>query len=126
MCLLSCGISALVNIILNIILIPLFGLNAAATTTAIAECVGLVVLFRHRDRNIKISNLKEMIKAPIIGSIGIATVALIVRSFINSYPVICVATIILSAMIYGTTLILMKNEFAVSFLKPILNKIKRG
>lgn len=125
-CLLSCGISALVNIILNIILIPLFGLNAAATTTAIAECVGLFILFRHRDRNIKVSNLKEMLKAPIIGSCGIACVALIVRSFINSYPVICVVTIILSAMVYGTTLILMKNEFAMSFLKPILNKIKRG
>ena len=110
----------MVNIILNIILIPLFGLNAAATTTAIAECVGLFILFRHRDRNIKVSNLKEMLKAPIIGSCGIAIVALIVRSFIYSYPVICVVTIILSAMVYGTTLILMKNEFAMSFLKPKL------
>lgn len=126
MCLLSCGVSALVNIILNTIFIPLFGLNAAATTTAIAECVGLFILFRHRDRNIEVSNLKEMLKAPIVGSIGIAIVALIVRSFINSYPIICVVTIILSAMVYGTILILMKNEFAMSFFKPILNKIKRG
>ena len=125
-CLLSCGISALVNIVLNIILIPLFGLNAAATTTAIAECVGLCILFRNRDRTIKIGNLAEMLKAPIIGSCGIACVALILRSFINSYPVICFVTILLSTIVYGTTLILMKNEFAMSFLKPILNKIKKG
>lgn len=125
-CLLSCGVSALVNIILNIILIPLFGLNAAATTTAIAECVGLCILFRYIDKNIKIDNLKDMLKVPIVGSIGIAMVAFIVRLFVDSYPVICVVTIIFSAMVYGTTLILMKNEFAISFIKPILDKIKRG
>lgn len=125
-CLLSCSVSALVNIVLNIILIPLFGLNAAATTTAIAECFGLCILFRHVDKNIKIDNLKDMIKAPIVGSFGIAMVALIVRLFVDSYPLICVVTIVFSIMVYGTILILMKNEFAMSFIKPILNKIKRG
>lgn len=125
-CLLSCGVSALVNIILNLILIPLFGLNAAAATTAIAECVGLCILFCHRDKKIKISNLKEMLKGPVVGSCGIAVVALIVRTFVDSYPVICVVTIVFSAIVYGAVLILMKNEFAMSFLKPILNKIKRG
>lgn len=125
-CLLSCGISALVNIILNILLIPSFGLNAAAMTTAIAECVGLFILFHYRDRNIKVSNLKEMLKAPIMGSIGIVIVALIIRSFVNSYSLTCIVTIILSIMIYGITLVFMKNEFAMSFLRPILNKIKKG
>ena len=67
-----------------------------------------------------------MLKAPIIGSIGIAVVALIVRSLINSYPVTFVVTIVFSIIVYGTTLILLKNEFTMSFLKPILNKIKRG
>ena len=38
----------------NITVAKVFGLNAAATTTAIAECVALIVLFRHRDRNIKV------------------------------------------------------------------------
>ena len=125
-CLLSCGISALVNIILNIMLIPSFGLNAAATTTAIAECIGLFILFHYRDRNIKVSNLKEMLKAPIMGSIGIVIVALIIRSFVNSYSLTCVVTIISSIMIYAMTLFFMKNEFAMSFLKPILNKIRKG
>ena len=124
MCLISCGVSALVNIILNLFLIPWFGLNAAAITTAIAECVGLFILFNHRDRNIKVSNLKEMLKAPVVGSLCIVGVALFVRSTINSYLIICVVTIVISAMVYGAVLILMKNEFALSFLKPFIDKLK--
>ena len=125
-CLLACVVSATVNVILNLILIPFYGLNAAATTTAIAEGVGLCILFRHRDRNIKVSNLKEMLKAPVIGSTGIAITALITRSFIDSYPVICVVTVILSVILYGASLILMKNKFTMDFIEPILNRMKKG
>ena len=125
-CLLSCGVSALVNIILNMILIPLFGLNSAATTTAIAECVGVCILSRYVDKNIKINNLMDMIKAPVVGSICIAIVAFIVRICIDSYPIVCIVTIFLSIMVYGIVLILMKNEFSMSFINPILNKIKKG
>lgn len=123
-CLLSCCISALVNIILNIILIPKYGLNAAASTTAIAEIVGVCIVSYYKDKEIRIDNLSEMIKAPIVGSIAIAIIALLVRSFINSNALICVITIILSVIIYSFILILMKNEFALSFLKPFIDKLK--
>lgn len=123
-CLLSCCISALVNIIMNIILIPKYGLNAAASTTAIAEIVGVCIVSYYKDKEIRIDNLLEMIKAPIVGSIAIAIIALLVRSFINSNALICVITIILSVIIYSFILILMKNEFALSFLKPFIDKVK--
>lgn len=124
-CLLTCFFSALVNIILNLILIPLYGLNAAATTTAIAECAGLFLSLRFIDKNIRISNLKEMFKAPIIGSMGIIIVALLVGLFVSSYSVRCIVTIVLSTLVYGTILVMMKNEFAISFIKPIISKIKK-
>ena len=80
--------------------------------------------FCRRISEIRIDNLLEMIKAPIVGSIAIAIIALLVRSFINSNALICVITIILSVIIYSFILILMKNEFALSFLKPFIDKVK--
>ena len=124
LCLLSCSLSALVNIVLNLILIPVFGLNAAAATTAIAECLGFFVLIRFIDKNIKIEGLFEMLKAPIVGGVVIALIAFIVRRMIGSYALICVVTILLSAIAYLGILIVMKNEFVMSFIKPIINKMR--
>lgn len=126
LCLISCGLSAIVNIILNLILIPQFGLNAAAITTAIAECFGMIILFRYLDKNIKIDGLVNMIKAPLIGSIVIIAIAIITKMIFTHNVLVCVVTMVLSLIAYSAVLILMKNEFAMSFLKPILNKIKRG
>lgn len=121
----TCCISAIVNFILNLILIPLFGLNAAAFTTAVAEFIGACILFRNIDRNIRITDLFEMLKAPIIGSLSIIIISFITRMCIHSNILVCVVTIVASVISYLSILIAMKNEFIIGYLKPIYNKIKR-
>lgn len=125
-CLLSCSMSALVNIILNFFLIPYFGLNAAASTTAIAECVGVIVMSRFFDKNIQIDDLKEMMKAPFVGCVGIILVSVLAKVIFTSDILIALFTITGSAIVYGLALLVLKNEFALGFLQPMINKMKRG
>ena len=125
-CLKSSIVSAVANIVLNLILIPIWGLNAAATTTAISELLGIVIKRPYIDKEIHIDGLKQMMAAPIAGSIGIVVVSIAIKCFIESPYLIAVLTILLSGIVYLTTLVLMKNEFAMNFLKPIVSKLKRS
>ena len=83
-------VSAVVNVVLNLILIPIWGLNAAAITTTISECIGIVIKRPYIDKEIRINGLKQMLMAPIIGSIGIVLVSVFVRFFIASEYLIAI------------------------------------
>lgn len=124
-CLKASVISAVVNIILNLILIPKWGLNAAAITTAISEFIGIIIKIPYIEKEIKIEGFKNMIEAPIVGSLGILLVGVIVKYCLKSQYMIAIVTIVISCFEYLFVLMVMKNEFAINFLKPVINKIKR-
>lgn len=124
-CLKASVISAVVNIILNLILIPKWGLNAAAITTAISEFIGIIIKIPYIEKEIKIEGFKNMIEAPIVGALGILLVGVIVKYCLKSQYMIAIVTIVISCFEYLFVLMVMKNEFAINFLKPVINKIKR-
>lgn len=124
-CLKSSAISAIINVFLNMFLIPKYGLNSAAFTTFVAELVGLCIVYPHIDKNIKISSFKEMIKGPIIGGMLIGAIGLIAKNVLSSYFAISMITVLISAMVYILVLIITKNTFFMDFVNPLLNKIKR-
>lgn len=124
-CLKASIVSAMVNIILNLILIPIWGLNAAAVTTAISEFLGIIIKFPYIDKKIQIKGLNHMLIAPVIGCVGIVLVSVIMRCLLNMSYLIAIFTIAFSAIMYLTILILMKNDFVMNFLKPIICKVKR-
>lgn len=123
-CLQASIISAITNVAMNFLLIPLFGLNAAATTTAVAECVGFLFLIKRFDKSIKIDGVAEMAKAPVMGCIGIALVALITTKTFKSDLSVIVFTITGGIIIYGGVLIALKDKFAMKFLNPIISNLK--
>ena len=124
-CLISGIISALLNVLLNLVLIPKWGLNAAAFTTATVEFVGIWVKQPFIDKQIKIDGFKEIIKAPIIGCIAIAIIGVTASKLISSSFSISLVTIGLSIVIYVLILLIMKNEFFLGFVRPVFKKIKR-
>ena len=124
-CLKASVVSALVNIVLNLMLIPKWGLNAAAATTAISEFLGIIIKRPYIDKEIQIAGKRKMIAAPFVGSIVIVAVSIIIRCIVESPYLIAILTIMLSAVLYLLVLILMKNEFTLSFIDPIICKVKR-
>lgn len=125
-CLYSSIMSAVINIFLNLILIPIWGLNAAAMTTAISEFVGIIMKIPFIDKNIRIYGLRQVFIAPIIGCVGIIGVSGLVRRVVDSSYLIAIFTIAVSAIVYVLILIILKNEFAMNFIRPIIRRLKRS
>lgn len=124
-CLKACVSAAIVNIVANLIFIPIFGMDAAAVTTLISQFITLVIFLGHVDKNIKITNIGQVIFAPIIGSIGIIITILIVSSITTSLWVKAIAGTAISFVIYLIFLIILKNQFVLDLLNPVLFKLRR-
>lgn len=124
-CLRSSIVSALVNIVLNLIMIPKWGLNAAAFTTVLAEIIGIIIMLPYIDKKIKIIGLGNMLKAPLIGSAGIIILGFVFQNIIKTPWILSVLTIAVSVVWYLTVLIITKNEFFMGFAEPVIVKLKR-
>lgn len=119
-------ISALVNVVLNLVFIPIWGLNAAAATTAAAEFVSLLICVRFIEKEIKIDKLGELLKAPVAGCTVIVVIGFMMKYFIHSEYLVAIVTPVFSVAIYVFILVTMKNEFFLGFVKPVVEKLKGG
>lgn len=124
MCLKTAVVSALVNVALNLVLIPRWGIYAAAATTAIAEFIGTIAKIPYIDRRIHIHGLGGMLKAPCIGGAVIIIISVVMDSVSSSDYVTAALTIVLGAAIYFLVLIAMRNEFVLGFLLSAIEKWK--
>lgn len=123
--LISTIVSAVSNVMLNLLLIPKYGLNAAAATTTLAELIGIVIQVPFVDRQIKITDLREVLKAPIIGSAGILLVGTVGKYLLHSAFSTVAFTVGGGVVIYICVLVALKNEFFDTIIKSTLPQIRR-
>lgn len=121
--LMSTVISAVVNIVLNIILIPFYSENAAAFSTVIAEAVNMVIMVIYGKNIVRIQGSKENLITVIIGSLGICFVCSIVHFFKFGVLLETVLSIIFSAVVYVVILTLLKNHVVLEQLKLLRARI---
>ena len=119
----SMGISAGLNIGLNLILIPYWNENAAAISTVLAElCMFLVNYHYGKDlvRDVFGSkNLRNTFITSLIGCVGIVVTCLFCNCLLHSMIWKTFFSILLSSVVYILILILLRNAFAVSLLKQL-------
>lgn len=122
----STGIAAVINILLNFILIPIWNANAAALTTVIAELFVMIycTIKANQITNIKFIN-KNMLKT-IIGCIGIIFVCTILRYLISSFILRVFFSVLVSIIIYGIINISLKNSFALEIINKVSNIAKKS
>lgn len=118
------SVSALLNIVLNFMLIPKWGLNAAAFTTAVSELFGLIWGFILIDKNIRIDGLKQMLIGPVIGGAGIIVIGEITQVLFHKAWIVSLITILISVVWYLAVMIMSKNEFFLGFVRPIVKRIQ--
>ena len=121
-CLKSCIISSIINLIANCICIPIWGLNGAAFTTALSELIGMLFVSSKVEKEIKIENIKGIIKAPAVGGIMIIIFSILVKQIVQNVYAVTLITISGSVLIYLMTLFVLKNEFFMDICKSFLNK----
>lgn len=122
--------SAILNVILNVILIPFWNEIAAALSTVLAEmCMLIVNYYSSRDivRNIFISKkfLKNFITS-VIGCIGIVLVCLFCNISLHSMIIKTIASVLLSMIIYGGCLLIFHNETALQIMEYIKSRTKKA
>ena len=118
--------SAIVNILLNFVFIPLWKENAAALTTVIAE--GLTFFWSWKKGNDCVktpSNFSTFIKV-IIGCMGIIFYSFLIRLIVSNLFMLIITTILGSILVYGLIEIVLGNESINSIVKSIKNKIKKA
>lgn len=116
-CLKSAMISMILNVVLNLVLIPLWGLNAAAMTTAIAEIVGIFIKLPYIEKEIQIDRLGDILKGPILGGVGIVIISIVMKAVSTDTMIVSLGTIGFSVIWYLFVLILVKNEFIMGYIK---------
>lgn len=113
-------LSALINILLNVFLIPAFGINGAAITTLISELFVFVVCAIKSELNI----YKKFIRTIIIASIGCIWIVIIcsISYKIESMILRLALSIILSGIGYIAVLIVFKEQLVISEIYRIKTK----
>lgn len=116
------SLSAIINILLNIVLIPLFKQNGAALTTAISEFFVFfycMFLFEDFKEYVDLKKWGKTFEQSLVGSVTILCVSYIIRKICFD-PIIIMGLIgILSIAFYILELWMFKNELAVQIVKKI-------
>ena len=119
-------VSAIINIIFNIILVPFWDENAAAVSTVIAELVIMFFNMYYAKDYVKeifltkqfLRNLRDIL----IGSVGIALVCYLTLMGYKSNILQTFISIILSVFIYIAILFALNNNIVLNILKNVREK----
>lgn len=116
-------ISALINIILNIILIPFFKQDAAAFTSILGEGVVMIISMLYGRKYIRIDSMKTTSKV-LIGCLGIIASCMICNKLFNGKNVGFILAIVLSMIVYFFVETILKNDSIYSIITAIEKKFR--
>lgn len=115
--------AAIVNLFLNVILIPHFSYNGAAFSTFVAECIVLVLQIRLGRSYLPSRIFTRSIIDYILASVVMAAVVIIIRYTCNLVLIQLVLGILVGTMVYYGVLLSRHNDLALNIRRSILNKI---
>lgn len=115
------ALSAIVNIGLNFIMIPLWGINAAAITTIIAEAITFIITAIIGRRYVSLSGISKTLISSIVGCVGIVVICILSHT-IDNYMMRIAASIGGSIVAYGAIIVAMNREC----VEQLQEMFKRG
>lgn len=118
--------AAFINIVLNFIFIPLFGMIGAAITTLIAEIIVFIMALLHSLEFTCIKINKKSLFSVILSSAAVLEICLCVDSLFDNKILALIISITFSFIGYFSLLIIFKNPIIIELLKNIISKIKNN
>lgn len=116
-------VSALVNVGLNILLIPRWGINAAAATTVVAEAIMCIISVCYSKKYVALIKTAKCIASTLIASLLIVLVCFVCND-VENHIIRAVLKIGFSGILYCLIMLLLKNEIAIEFTSVINNFYK--
>lgn len=117
--------SAVLNIVLNFVLIGTFKQNGAAFTTLLAEVLMCVYQYFYVRKVLRIKVSLRYVISLLMGCVGIIIVSAVCNAFLTSFIVNLFVKILMSIIVYITALLALKNDAALSMVNGFLVKIKK-
>lgn len=117
--LIATSISAILNIILNFCLIPIWKENAAAITTVVAEFIMFIVCVIYGLKIVRIRLVNKNMIGVLMGCISITFVCKMISLFNCRTTIQLISMIVASGIVYGMILILFHNEIIFSILRKV-------
>lgn len=119
------AVSAIVNILLNFILIPLLGIDGAAITTVIAEVIVCVISFIYGRKAVGLTGIMKNLITVICGCVGIVAIGIAGNYIFDQYIIRLLFTVACSAIGYVMILITTGNFIMKEMLNTIKHKLIR-
>lgn len=110
---------AVVNFILNSILIPPYKQNGAAIASVVAEFIVTSIMIFFSRKYFKIKIERQFLVSTIIAVASMTAAVLLMRSVLKVNAVLLCIIIIIAVIIYALILLLLKNEMIVQCVKVL-------
>ena len=117
--------SAIVNVILNIILIPKYLSIGAAISSVIAEITGLLIQILFVKNIFDIKKIFKLLKKYLIASIFMLIVIIIMEKYLECSIINTFLITLVAIIIYVIILIFMREEIIIQNIKVLESKIKK-
>lgn len=124
--------SAVINIILNAVLIPFYDITGAAIATVVAEFISMVMCFIFTRKTVKITNFLWNLVSVAVGCVGIMLCChflgnIHISAFTARINNICEILICCCASVaaYFVVLLILRNQYLLQFIDKIIHKRKR-
>ncbi len=124
--LIASTVSAVANIVLNLILIPFFGMAAAAATTVLAEflVMSICLYFAVKETGYRFMKPRTVL-VPVIGCVAVAAICQITKTAVTGTIPVLLVSISVSVVCYFAVLLLFRNSLAWGIVNVVLKKVRR-
>lgn len=120
-------ISAVINIVFNIVMIPYWSENAAAISTVLSELIMFTINYHYAKDIVKeVFISKDLLRTftdSLVGCIGIIVVCLGINIVFSSLIIKTILSVLLSVLEYGLILLMLKNPYASVLIKQCFDKV---
>lgn len=115
----SVSVGAVVNFVLNVVLIPFFRARGAALSSVLSELVILVIMVAYTKNKLNFANVFNGMWKYVLAAIVMYLTLLVLHAFIPSNVVFLFVGILLGFIVYMMMLVLFKASIVFDFLKMI-------
>lgn len=117
------GIAAILNFVVNLILIPKLSYFGAAFATILAETVVTILMYKEVKKLIgNIPEVTQIIRYIIPSIIFYIIIVTIIKPLVNSTIMIILISIPVAIIVYGIGLILLKEELTMSIIEKVKSR----
>ena len=115
--------SALLNIVLNFILIPKWAENAAAFTTILAEGLAFFWCMYEGRKYVKLKGIEMTMVKIIIGCSAILMCSILLKPWENNVILYTFLTVVISIIVYFSIQIILKNPATDKIIRGLMRKM---